>query len=196
MRKLLSIFLFFLLYSCGPISLEEDPVVQKHFSESEITYLDSILTFFDNEVIAQTPSHKTIQSYNELFQIIKDSVGTDPNTIPLEIDNQKLEQLFHNLPDSLSRNWYTDYSYTHSTGDSALFRDLSPFGQYGEFLKSASRKNDFIAEYYEDFINTRAISPSMFVRMLLFPEKLDIEKERERLIYAVHFITLWKPSAH
>ena len=26
--------------------------------------------------------------------------------------------------------------------------------------------------------------------------KLDIEKERERLIYAIHFITLRRPSAH
>lgn len=196
MKKLFPISLFFLIYSCSPISLEEDPIVKKHFSNSEIAHFDSILTFFDKEVINQTPSHETIPSYKELFQIITDSIETDPSTLPLEIDGKKLEALLHNLPDSLSKNWYTGYSYTYSTGDSTIFRDLTPFGQYGEFLKSAARKNEFIAEYYADFISAQAISPSMIANMLLFPEKLDIEKERERLIYAIHFITLRRPSAH
>lgn len=196
MRKLFPLFILFLFYSCSSISLEEDPIVQKHFSDSEIAYLDSILTFFDTEVVNQTPSTEIIPSYKELFQIVKDSVESAP-TIAIEIDEQKLVRLFSVLPNTLQLEfWYTGYSYNSYTGDSTFVRDLNPYGKYAAFLKSSSEKNDYLFEYYDVLQNATGISPNMNANMLLFPEKLDIKKERERLIYAVHFITLRRPSAH
>lgn len=196
MRKLLSISLFLLLYSCGPISLEEDPIVQKHFSESEIAYLDSILTFFDNEVVNQTPDIEIIPSYKELFQVVKDSVKSGP-VIAIELDQKKYQRLFSTLPDSFQQKlWYTGYAHDSRTADSTFFRDLRSSGNYAVFLKTASKRNDFLFEYYDTLEDGGLITPSMNANMLLFPEKLDIEKERERLIYAIHFITLRRPSAN
>ena len=197
MTKLLSISLFLLFYSCSSFSLEEDPIVLRHFSESDIAYLDSILVFFDNEVVNQTQSNEVIKSYKELFQIIKDSVKINTPTSTIEIDQQKLARLFSELPDSFQHElWYTGYSHNPRNNDSTFFRDLRYSGKYSVFLKSASEKNTFLFEYYDDFKHATAISPSMHANMLLFPDKLDIKKDRERLIYAVHFITLSKLSGH
>ncbi|MFY0685350.1 MAG: hypothetical protein JXR20_12430 [Balneola sp.] len=197
MRKLLTISLFFLLCSCGSISLEEDSIVQKHFSESEIAYLDSILTFFDMEVVKQTSCTEIIPSYKKLFQIVKDSLETDRSSIAIEIDQQKYQKLFSTLPDSFQQKlWYTGYAHDSRTADSTFFRDLRSTGTYAAFLKTTSKRNDFLFEYYDDLEHGASITPSMNANMLLFPEKLDIEKERERLIYAIHFITLRRPSAH
>ncbi len=197
MRKLLSISFFFLLCSCGTISLEEDPIVKKHFSEYEITYLDSILTFFDNEVVKQTPSADFFSSYEELFLNIKESLDREYPSFPMDIDKQRLDNLFSTIPESFHEKlWYTKYSYNSETEDSTYFRGLISSGIYSSFLKSASEKNSFLNEYLSDLRDGASITPSMTAQMLLFPEKLNIKKERERLIYAIHFITLYRPSAH
>ncbi|MFA5670286.1 MAG: hypothetical protein WC967_13670 [Balneolaceae bacterium] len=196
MRKLFSISLFFFLCSCGPISLEEDPIVKKHFSESEIAYLDSILTFFDNEVVKQTPDAEIIPSYKELFKVVKDSVKSAP-VIAIEIDQKKYQRLFSTMPDSFQQKlWYTGYAHDSRSNDSTFYRDLRSSGTYAAFLKNASEKNSFLFEYYDDLVHGASLTPTMNANMLYYPEKLDIEKERERLIYAVHFITLRRPSAH
>lgn len=122
---------------------------------------------------------------------------TDNPTIAIEIDQQKYQTLFSTLPDSFQQKlWYTGYVHDSRTNDSTFFRDLGSSSNYASFLKTASERNDFLFEYYDDLEHGASITPSMNANMLLFPEKLDIEKERERLIYAVHFITLLRPSAH
>lgn len=122
---------------------------------------------------------------------------TDHPTIAIEIDQQKYQALFSTLPDSFQQKlWYTGYAHDSKTNDSTFFRDLRSPSNYASFLKTASERNDFLFEYYDDLEHGASITPSMNANMLLFPEKLDIEKERERLIYAVHFITLLRPSAH
>lgn len=197
MRKHLTISLFFFLCSCGQISLEEDPTVQKHFSNLEIAYLDSILTFFDDEVVNQTPGTEIISSYEKLFQIVKDSLENDPPIIAIEIDQINYQKLFSTLPDSFQQKlWYTGYAHNSKTNDSTYYRDLRSSGAYAAFLKTASEKNSFLFEYYHDLIHDASLTPTMNANMLYNPEKLDIEKERERLIYAVHFITTQLPTAH
>lgn len=194
-KKLIPIFLFFLCISCESVGLEEDPIVKKHFSETEILHLNSILNFFDKEVEEQTPeSIGIIKSYNSRFQVIKDSMQvSNPNVPILEIDSKKLKLLMSELPDSLINNiWYSFYRHDSFTNDSSKFLDIHPSSTYSEFLKSASSKSKFIAEYYDHLQQMTAISPSMHANMLLFPEKLNIQKERERLIYAIHFISLNK----
>ncbi|MEO1021506.1 MAG: hypothetical protein AAFW89_03105 [Bacteroidota bacterium] len=193
MRHLLTGSLFFLLYACGPISLEDDSIVQKHFSEPEIAYLDSILTFFDREIVNQTSGRGIIQSYERLFQGVKDSIDNSRPAIAMELDPEGFQNLFSTLPDSFQHKlWYTGYAYNSRTGDSTFFRDLRSEGSYTAFLKTASEKNSFLAEYYDDLERGASITPSMNANMLLFPGELDIKKERERLIYAIHFITLKK----
>ena len=197
MRKLLSLFLFVLLCSCSSVSLEEDPIVKKHFSESEITYLDSILTFFDNEVVKQTPSTDIFSSYEELFQIIKDSLDRELPSFPMYINEQRLDFLISTIPESFQEKiWYTKYSYNSETEDSTYFRGLISSSTYSSFLNTASEKNSFLDEYFNDLRDGASITPSMTAQILLFPEKLNIKNERERLIYAIHFITLYRPSAH
>ena len=194
MRKLLTISLFGLLCSCSSISLEKDLIVEKHFSESEIAFLDSILTFFDNEVVKQTPSEEVYPSYKELFQIIKDSLDNESPSFPMDIDRQRLDNLFSTIPESFREKlWYTKYSYNSENEDSTYFRGLISSGVYSSFLKTASEKNSFLTEYFSDLRDGASITPSMTAQMLLFPEKLNIKKERERLIYAIHFITLYQP---
>ena len=149
------------------------------------------------EVVNQTPGEEIIPSYKKLFQIVKDSLETDRSSIAIEIDQQKYQKLFSALPDSFQQKlWYTGYAHNSMTSDSTYYRDLRSSGTYAAFLKTASKKNSYLFEYYDDLEHGASLTPSMNVNMLLFPEKLDIEKERERLIYAVHFITLQKPSAH
>ena len=199
MKNLLSIFLFVLLYSCSSISLEDDPIVQKHFSESDIAYLASVLTFFDNEVLKQAYNSENLHhSYRMLFDEIRDSLEAKNSIMPfLEIDGVKLEKLISDIPDSLRQTiWFSDSSYKSYTDDSIFLRDLNPNGKYASFLKSCSTKNDYLFEYYDNLQQASGISPNMNAKMLLFPAKLDIKKERERLIYAIHFITLRRSSTH
>lgn len=197
MRKLLSISFIVLLCSCGSTSLEEDPILEKHFSKTEIVYLDSILTFFDNEVVKQTPSTEVIPSYKELFQIIKDSLDNEYPSFPMDINEQRLDNLISTIPESFQKKlWYTKYSYSAETEDSTYFRGLISSSIYSSFLKTASEKNSFLKEYFSDLRDGASITPSMTAQMLLFPERLNIKTERERLIYAIHFITLYRPSAY
>ena len=158
--------------------------------------MDSILTFFDSEVISQTPSSEIIQSYQELFQILKDSINSDSPSIALRLDFQKLELLLSELPESLKTEiWYEAYAIESLTNDSTKYIDIRHDGIYADFLQSVSQKNEFIDEYYyDDLQHAFAITPGMNANMIVNPNKLDIRKERERLIFAIHFISLQKLS--
>jgi hypothetical protein len=45
-------------------------------------------------------------------------------------------------------------------------------------------------EYYEDFPIAAASTPTMHVNMILNADKLNLRLERERLIYAIHFVSI------
>ena len=188
---------FVLLLSCNSVVLEEDINIRAHFSDSEIAYLDSILTFFDHEVDLITPNSTDIQeSYKDLFKEVKDSIDAEtPYSALSSINEKKLEKLFSIIPDAMKIEiCYSGYRYHSRTGDSTQFIDINPYGKYSKFLKSVSAKNDFISDYYSDLELATSITPSMHVNMIYYPENLDMKKESERLIYAIHFISLFDIS--
>ena len=193
-RYLLILFIF--LSGCladQNISLVEDEIINKHFEAKEIDNLGRILSFFDKEVQFITNENGSIEgSYNKLFETIKDSAKvSDPYSPILKIRSEGLNQLFSSLPESLKNEiWDTYYSVRSSTDDSLIVFDINPSGKYGAFLKSASQENQMLVEYQNAFEHAGITSPAMEAGMIMNPEQLNLNKERERLIVAVHYLAI------
>ncbi len=194
MRYLLILFIF--LSGCladQNVSIEEDEIVHEHFDAKEIDHLGRILSFFDEEVQFITNENGSIESnYTKLFEIIKDSAKvSDPYSPILKIRSERLNQLLTSLPEGLKNEiWETYYSINSSSGDSLIVFDIKPGGKYGAFLKSASKENQMLNEYQDAFEHAGTSSPAMYAGMIMNYDQLNLKKERQRLIVAIHYLAI------
>ena len=191
--RYLPIFLL-LLVSCitENISLENDPIIQKHFVENEIILLSSLLNYFDNEVLDMSKKKQINSAYVSIIEMVKDTSESKFNYVHLdEMNTLKLDSVLKTFPDSTKREiWYWYDSINSYTKDTTFVFDIHPNGKYGSFLEAAGKKSSFVKEYYEDFPIAAASTPTMHVNMILNADKLNLRLERERLIYAIHFVSI------
>ena len=188
--ELLLIVLASLFMSCST-SLSDDPLIADIFSEDETMFLESLLTYFDEEVQLQTSGGTIESSYSIWFSQVKDSVKAQNAYAPfLKMDYQKLARILQSTDESIQKEiWYSGVTISPATGDSTRYVNLHPFGKYGLFLEAAGSENPFIKNYFRDLQHINDISPFMEQDMLRKPEELEISQARNRLVYAIHFIT-------
>ncbi|TVR31510.1 MAG: hypothetical protein EA390_06395 [Balneolaceae bacterium] len=178
-----------------PLSLVDDNIVSKHFSSLEIVHLQTLLNFVDEEIRSATSTQSSLVChYEEFFKRMIDQTSTTPYYLLQNFNYSSFEYILNNIPiDLINEIWeYQNFAENSDNSDSGTINEItiSRTGKYSEFLKDASNKNSLIAEYNRSFQFTGVISTIMDVIVLRMNEDFKINLERERLILAVHYLTI------
>jgi len=191
-----TLILFLFLTGClksSNIDLQQDQIVTSHFNKREVVQLQQILTFFDNEVRIIADTNGSLEdSYHVFFKTVKDSaLAGNPYGIILRIPSQKLHNLFSSLSDTVKHElWVTSRYISPLTKDSVADFNIRSGGKYEAFLKSASGESQTLEKYYKTFENGPGITPALVANMVLFAERLNMKRESDRLIVAVHYLAI------
>ncbi|HYX08634.1 MAG TPA: hypothetical protein VE912_18025 [Bacteroidales bacterium] len=191
-----TLILFLFLSGCmtnTKIDLQQDQTVTKHFNKKEIRQLHHILTFFDNEVRILSDTTGSLENnYHAFFnKVSKAAWSGNPYGPVLKIPMQKLNNLFTSLSDTVKNElWVTSRYISPITKDSVSDFDIRSGGKYEAFLKSSSGENKALNKYYKTFEQAHGISPALIVNVILYAKNLNLKRESQRLILAVHYIAI------
>jgi hypothetical protein len=195
-----TLIIFLILSGCMSntrVNLNEDQAVTEHFNKNEIKQLQHILSFFDNEVRILSNTNGSLEnSYQAFFKTINDSAWAgDPYGPVLRIPTKKLNNLFSSLSDTVKNElWVTSRYISPITKDSVADFDIRSGGKYEAFLKTLSGENKALDKYYKTFERVHGISPSLVACLIVYSKKLNLKRESQRLIVAIHYIAIKETS--
>lgn len=175
------------------IDLQQDQTITEHFNKNEVKQLKHILSFFDNQVQALSDTSGSLTNkYHAFFKKILDSAWRgNPYGPILRIPSTKLNNLFSTLSDTIKTElWVTTRYISPGTKDSVEDFNIRTGGKYEAFLKSSSGENPALDKYYNTFKQGNGITPSLIAGFILSSDKLDLNRESQRLIVAIHYIAL------
>ncbi|MCF8302125.1 MAG: hypothetical protein K9I94_02530 [Bacteroidales bacterium] len=185
-------------HSCTPVShmeLMKDPAVLKVFNKKEIASLELIVNFFDSFILEKTEKDQGInQSYYQYFETIKNSESIEDLRINIGLSNSNdTRALIKKLKNQgvFCEIWKYSYGYDFKTKDTISVKlELNQQGKYMQLLEVLGRENTFLLEYYNDLQNSGTISPGSIAQFLKYYRVVDFQKEVNRMVFAVHYITI------
>jgi len=197
MKHILYLFLILISLSCskgqGEFSeLGKSEVIKNHFDKDDVRELNKVLEFFDDHVCnsVQIETENLDDCYKAFFS--KNITESDKGNFFINIQYEKQLDLFNKISPSLfDKIWYFGKTWTHDSGDTLKTLNLKTKGSYPSLLKEIAQTNKGIEYYYNALINSGTISPSMVGNFTYNSSKYDIRKPEIRLIFAIHYLTLY-----
>ncbi len=199
--KICAIFILvgIILISCALSSktaLKTHTAIVQIFSNEEIVSLESIITFFDKIIMEKTQLPKVNDAYCSYFETINKKESFDEFEKLIHIENK---ESYRNLITQLKEKgmykkiWIDAYKYKSFVRKDTLktYRRYKwENGKYMNFLRLVGEKDTFIKDYRESIIACGDICLTDIVSFMKFYKRFDFNKEIDRLMYAVHYLTL------
>jgi len=193
MRYVTLILMIFLL-SCSEskvITLENDPLITKHFNDSDIKEFQKILSFFDN-VVTQNCDKKDdlIYCYNKylsnLLYDVDSTGGFDPR-----LNLNKLNILVDSLNRStFNKIWIYSWSKKRESLDTNQVIVANNGAEYFNYLNDLGQTDTIYKNYYDYYYLTGDLSSATAIALVLKKYDLfDFSYERVRLFIAIHYIS-------
>lgn len=179
-------------------SLYADTTVNSVFNREEISYLMRIVAVFDDFILANVGSNKSIhKAYNHYFNAVTNEELFFDLRENLKVSNSdSVQSMISRLKGNGMFNeiWKdTDYYYYHldrKQGVKLEGLQINLKGKYLQMLKSLAKENDYYKRYYNGIMGSGAISPTGIAQFLNGFNKMDFECEVNRLVFAIHYITV------
>ena len=192
MIKILAIStLLLIIGSCtsnNKLTLDNDPIVIQHFTNSEIADLIKILDFFENEICDSLTTTNIIDCYETLWSDSQQVGSLDELGFQISYISQK--RLFSELsPDLFAEIWYYRDDHVPKNQDTVLSIHYKWPGKYFDFLNSVAKSDSTITEYVKAMTLVGDISPSILFHTMIYSKKYDYSIERIRLIIAITCLT-------
>ena len=192
MIKILAISaLLLIIVSCTSnkeLTLDNDPVVVQHFTDSELADLIKILDFFENEICDSLTSTNIDDCYETLWSGSQQVDSLDELGIQISYEGQ--ERLFSELsPDLFTEIWFYRDDYVPKNQDTVLSIHYKWPGKYFDFLNSVAETDSTITEHVKAMTLVSDISPSILFHTMIHSKKYDYSIERIRLIIAITCLT-------
>ena len=187
------------ILSCTPYTkgeLIDNTTIVKVFNKEEIVSLESIITFFDKIIMEKTQLPKVNDAYCSYFETINKMESFDEFEKLIHIENK---ESYRNLITQLKENgmykkiWIDAYKYKSFVRKDTLktYRRYKwENGKYMNFLRLVGEKDTFIKDYRESIIACGDICLTDIVSFMKFYKRFDFNKEIDRLMYALHYLTL------
>ena len=184
--------------SCIPIShmeLKNDPDVLMVFNKEEIPSIELIVNFFDSFIVENTEKAQDInQSYYQYFETIENSESIEDLSIHIGLSNSDVTKaLIRKLKDReiFYEIWNYSYGYDFQTKDTlSVELELNQRGKYVQLLKLLGKNNDYFLEYDKHLQSSGTISPSNIAQFMKYFREVEFQKDVNRLVFAVHYITI------
>jgi len=189
MKKQICILLLafsFFLNNCNKtkyVHLENDSLVKKHFNKNEIKDLRNILFFFENEI------NKNCDKTNkECFRQYLKNGGENYKNKKLGINKEKQANILKNISNStFNKIW----RYGYRTKDSIDIIMINPGSKYMDFLEDLGSVKPNIKKYYNAATSIPVVLNAGSINYVFFHyNDFDLKDEKERLVLAIHFLTL------
>ncbi len=173
--------------------LQDNKILKNYFDDNEISELSDIVTFFDSKV-QESCSKKTLDDcykwYFANFETIFKEKG-------IQIDTVGYGELLNSLDTKVfDEIWGYAQRYLRKINAVSYEKqkdlELNVNGKYFKFLSEYSKKNKDLSVYVSSIKTTGCIAPVSIADFLTNYKNFDFNNELNRLIFAVHFITLGK----
>ena len=155
------------------------------FTKSDISDLNWIITEFDSILKTEFKTNKVNKAYKDYSnEVWKDLSNEQPPIIPtpngMEIFSKKVQNL-----KVFPKIWSI---WKENPDDIEVYN----IGQkpYLTYLKVRGTKPDFIKEYAKSLSLTGDINPTVVAGFARNIENIDLENKNNRLIFAIHYLTL------
>ncbi len=192
MKQKTYIFLFalvFLMPNTSCVRAEEGENLRKYFSKEEVSELKGLTAFFDSIVQQKTLIKNKPLAYKQFLKKLSDSKS---HTEAIENykfrfnNNQKIKNRVSS--ELFNKIWSIEKGYDVKNKDSVTTLNINRKNQYMKLLNSKSET--MVHKYYEEIMNSGGISPSLTAILQHSYADLDFKDYDNRLIVAIHYITL------
>ncbi|MBL1233972.1 MAG: hypothetical protein COA31_014720 [Flavobacteriales bacterium] len=192
---LLSLFLtsFFVIKGQNFDYTHTQPNENNTYNKKELKLLGKLLSVFDEHLVTISREKNISNAYHLFFEELKYIESEEDFRQKTKIGTSKHEALL----DKISKNkmfndiWIYEYGrdiYTKDTN--VVYLNLNMEGKYLEFLKNYGKSAEMIKNYHLAIETSSGISPSISLSFLQLHDKFDFNKNYNRLIWMVHFITI------
>ena len=179
----------FLLYtSC--VKSQDNESLKNHFENNEIVELEKLISFFDSVVQQKTIVKDLALAYKEFLKKLSESKSAGDASQYFKFDFKVKDQVSSNLFDKI---WVVEKSYGYKVKDTVLSLNINTSSEYIKLLKSKS-KNEVIKKYYDGILSSGGFSPGVTAHLQHDYNKLDFNDFDNRLIVAIHYMTLNEPD--
>lgn len=195
-KVLLLIALTFSLVACN----KKETPLPRHFNESELQTIDSILTFFDRFVWTQTNEQLEIgDAYLAYFEKVNPNIEQAYDFIPFIPSIEDRITLYESLNQSNLKAFFhiSDSMLVKITLEEPPLKMYSPFtfelnvhGKFMAFLKDLSQRNDFFNSFYMNIYNSGEMSPANYAKIRNDFNQVDFNKKDERLAIVIALLRL------
>ena len=170
-------------------SLPNDPLLAKHFSRQEITQLDNIRTFFNQQIMKNCHEDSSIKAcYQQYLDRLNKADRPE-----LNISYAEQKNLYKKIDKDLYHKIWQDSVKGRDPGTRKMIsrRELgyNMKGTYIKFLQDVARKEPYFHQYTEAIEVAGELPPSLLDGFAYNPSGLDFNNERHQLILAIHFLT-------
>lgn len=156
----------------------------RNFTKKEILQLEYIVSEFDQILMGKYDTESPEKAYLEYSDSAKKQLMRN-SSIPYikNIDSLFIKISKYKIYDQI---WISD-----TLDNNKVYININPDGKYVAFLKEIAKKNEFINRYYRKNKMLGDISPSMVTNFASFIRKINLKDPKYRLIFAIHYITLF-----
>ncbi|WP_405202159.1 hypothetical protein [Dokdonia sp. LLG6352-1] len=181
MKKIIGILLPILfLTSCVNSKESEIENPNEIWTESELVELNSLVAEFDRILISEYKSESKTKAYVEFSNsVFNDMAIPDLKEYDkISSDAKKLkvfDKIWQTNTDSITNKDYFNLKYNSN---------------YQKYLKAIGENSELIKDYADKFENWGDIAPSVIGGYSRNIEKIDLNNKTNRLIFAIHYITL------
>ena len=180
-----SIFILAIFGQTYPSSLLKDPLLKNHFTNDEIVQLDSIRTFFNQQVTGNCQHSDDIATcYRQYFDRL-----ANPDNLNFKVPYQEQLELYKTLDTMLIQAIWRHIPYKSSKLDTLVESsslDYDVRGKYIGFLSNVAKDEPYFGKYLDPIKAAGHSPPSLAKGFMYDSSGLDFSKERHQLILAIH----------
>ncbi len=194
---ILRIVVFALFFSCATksqVKLMDDENVRKIFNKEEIESLTLIVGFFDGVIVEGAATQDINDEYQRFFNVVNEAESFEDLKTNIGLANSaEVKELMWQLKDVefFDEIWKYEYGYDYRTKDTISIRlTLNMQGKYFKLLELLGARNEYLKEYVNTTQTAGTIPPSLIAGILRAYNNFDFHKEINRLVWAVHYITI------
>lgn len=181
MKKTSVIALLLLILSCKT----ETKIVNPHgiYSDNELIELNEILSEFDKTLSDKYNTDNITDAYHMFSKVVADQYQ-----VPIWKELKDLSDEVIEL-EVFSEVWHKNIYQNEPQGF-----NMNPEGKYIDYLEFIGQNTEFIKIYVDQYKSADDILPSIVGGFSAHIEELDLKDKNNRLIFAIHYLTLMNRS--
>ncbi len=171
------------------LRLKDDKTLAKYFNLSEINDLENILHLFENE-ISKNCNKTTVVCFKKFLDKARNNINIENFEFSERLNGKIIQEKISKS--TFDKIWYNSYMFTNKNQDSVPVIMIKTKSNYIDYLKELSISKPYLKKYLKDGTSplNSFIQGTTILYILNNYEQFDLSDERDRLILAIHYLTV------